>query len=67
MNSIKKVTSYILIGLVLTFTLIAILGIWDIISLEDIIMKILKSLFVIFIAAVVVLFIFGVVMRDHSD
>ncbi|MFC2086815.1 hypothetical protein ACFLSA_01440 [Bacteroidota bacterium] len=64
MNAVKRITSYILIGLVIIFTVISILGIWEVISLEDIIRKILLSLFVVFVAAVVVLFIFSVLIKD---
>ncbi len=67
MQSIKKVTSYILIGIVVLFTIISILGIWDIISLEDVIRKVLLSLFIVFVAAVVVLFIFGVLLKGHDQ
>ena len=68
MNSpIKKVVSYILITLILIFTVIAILGIWNVIDLEDILRKILTSLFVIFVASVVVLFIFAVIIKDPDQ
>jgi len=65
-TSIKKIVSYILIALVLIFTLIAILGIWDVISLEEILKKILASLFIIFVASVVVLFIFTVLIKNND-
>ncbi len=65
-NSVKKVISYFLIILVLVFTIIALLGIWDIISLEDIIKKMFVSLMVVFAAAAVMLFIFTVfIVRFH--
>lgn len=65
-NSIKKVISYFLIVLVLIFTIIALLGIWDIISLEDIIRKMFVSLMVVFAAAAVILFIFSVLIKDDG-
>ena len=65
-NSVKKVISYFLIVLVLVFTIIALLGIWDIISLEDIIKKMFVSLMVVFAAAAVILFIFSVLIRDDG-
>lgn len=65
-NSVKKVISYFLIVLVLVFTIIALLGIWDIISLEDIIKKMFVSLMVVFAAAAVILFIFSVLIRDDE-
>ncbi|HBF89069.1 MAG TPA: hypothetical protein DDX39_10545 [Bacteroidales bacterium] len=63
-NIVKKAASYILISIVLVLTVLALLGIWDIISFEDVIKKILLSLFVVFVSSVVVLFIFAVVVKD---
>ena len=65
--SIKKIISYFMIVLVLLFTVIALLGIWDIIALEDIIKKMFVSLMVVFAAAAVVLFIFTVLLRDGEE
>jgi heme A synthase len=64
-TSVKKVISYFMIALVLIFTVIALLGIWDIISLEEIIRKMFVSLMVVFAAAAVILFIFSVLIRDE--
>lgn len=66
MSIVKKGASYILVGIVLVLTVLALLGIWDIISFEDIIKKILLSLFVVFVASVVILFIFAVVVREGN-
>jgi membrane protein YdbS with pleckstrin-like domain len=66
MKGLKKVTSYILIAFVLIITIISLLGIWDIISLEDVMRKIFTSLFIIFVASVIVLFIFSVLIRDSE-
>lgn len=63
----KKIASWILISLVLFFTVLSLLAIWDIIDFEHVMRKILTSLFVIFCAAVVVLFIFSVVINDKKD
>ena len=63
---LKKIASYTLVAMVLIFTILGLLSIWDIISIEDVMRKILLSLFVIFIASVVVLFIFGVVIREDK-
>jgi heme A synthase len=65
-NSVKKVISYFLIVLVLLFTIVALLGIWDIISLQDIIKKMFVSLMVVFAAAAVILFIFSVLIKDEG-
>ena len=47
-------------------TVISILGIWEVISLEDVMRKIFTSLFVIFVASVIVLFIFSVLIKDSD-
>lgn len=59
----KKITSYLLAALVVVVTAIAVLAIWDVISLEDVMRKILTSLLVIFASSVVTLFIFNVVIK----
>lgn len=60
----KKIVSYILITLVLIFTVVAILGIWDIIDLKNVMMNAVLSLIIIFAASAVILFIYTVFMRD---
>ena len=67
MKSIKKVTSYVLITIVLLITIVSLLGIWDVICLEDVMRKIFTSLFVVFVASAIVLFIFSVLIRDPND
>jgi hypothetical protein len=61
----KKITSYVLALLVVIVTAIALLAIWDVISLEYIVKKIMSSLLIIFAASVVTLFIFNVVIKDN--
>ena len=65
-KTVKKVISYFLIVLVLLFTAVALLGIWEIISLEDIIKKMFVSLMVVFAAAAVILFIFSVLIKEDE-
>jgi len=67
MGTVKKITSYLLIGLVLLFTVVALLGIWDIIPLEKIMMKMISSLIIVFASAAVVLFIFSVLIKDPNQ
>lgn len=64
MLTVKKIVSYLLIFLVLVFTIIAILGIWEVIDLDYVLRKIMSSLIVIFAASAVVLFIFAVLIKD---
>jgi cytochrome bd-type quinol oxidase subunit 2 len=65
-TSVKRIISYFMIILVLVFTIIALLGIWEIISLDDIIKKMFVSLMVVFAAAAVILFIFSVLIKDQE-
>ncbi len=66
MNLVKKITSYLLIFLVVLFTTVALLGIWEIIPLEKIMVKMISSLVVVFASAAVVLFIFSVLIKDSD-
>mgnify|MGYP001419129727 CR=1 FL=1 len=68
MNSIaKKIASYVLVAFVLLFTILALLAIWDIIDIQDILQKTFLSLFVVFVSSVIVLFIFSVLIKDTKD
>lgn len=62
----KKVVSYILIALVLLLTIVAILGIWGVIDLKNVMMNSIFSLIVIFAASAIILFIYSVFMRDEN-
>jgi hypothetical protein len=66
MNPIKKAVAYTLIVLVLMFTIIALLGIWDIINLEEVVQRLVWTLIVIFAASAVILFIFTVLLKDDD-
>ncbi|HQH42017.1 MAG TPA: hypothetical protein PLC81_10540 [Bacteroidales bacterium] len=66
MNLVKKITSYLLIFLVVLFTTVALLGIWEIIPLEKIMIKMISSLVVVFASAAVVLFIFSVLIKETN-
>ncbi len=63
-NSVKKIASYILIFVVIVSTLIAIFSVWGLIDLEDVMWKIMQTLFIVFVAAVVVLFIYSILLRN---
>jgi len=66
MYSVRKITGYILVGLIIVFTMVAILGIWDVINLEEILTKVLSSLLVIFVASAVVLFVTTVLIKEEQ-
>lgn len=59
----KKFIAYFLLALVLFFTVIAILGIWELIDLEELFRKIFFTLMVIFASTALVLFIYTVLIR----
>jgi uncharacterized BrkB/YihY/UPF0761 family membrane protein len=63
---VKKIVSYVLIGMVLFFTVIALLGVWGFIEFEEVIRKIMSSLLIIFAASAVVLFIFAVLAKEDN-
>ena len=65
-NALKKTVAYILIGLVLIFTVLSILGIWEVIDLDYIMRKIVLSLLVVFAASAVMLFIFTILIRNNE-
>jgi glucan phosphoethanolaminetransferase (alkaline phosphatase superfamily) len=67
MKKVKTITAYILIALVLVFTLISLLGVWDIISMDDIVKKIISSLLIIFVASAVALFIFSMFLKNQEQ
>ena len=67
MDIMKKIVSYILIACVLLFTIVAILGIWDIINLKNVMMNTIFSLIVIFAASAVILFVYTVFMKDSDQ
>jgi hypothetical protein len=56
---VKRIIAYTLSALVLIFSAVAILGIWEVIEIEDLIARMFKSLMVIMAAAAVVVLIFS--------
>ncbi len=66
MNS-KKIVGYTLAIMVVIVTVVAILAIWDIIDLQNVTAKLIKSLIIIFFSSVVILFIYGVVMKEGGN
>jgi len=57
MEGTKRIIGIFLVVLVLFFTAIAILSIWEVIAIERIMNKSFKTLFVLFAATFVVLFV----------
>ena len=65
--TIRKGASAILIALVLFFTVLSILAIWDLIEIENVLMKSLSTLLVIFISSAVILFIVAILYKKDDD
>lgn len=65
--SLKKIIGYLLVLMVLISTVVAILGVWGIIDLEDLFTKIFSTLLIIFVSSAVFLFIFSIVLRDEPN
>ena len=64
---IRKAASIIVAALVLFFTVISILAIWDIINIEKVFQKSIMTLLVLFICAAIMLFIFSVLFKSGDD
>ncbi|MEN8201473.1 MAG: hypothetical protein ABFS28_02685 [Bacteroidota bacterium] len=62
---VKKIIAYTLSVLVLLFSIVAILGIWEVVNIEDLIARMFKSLMVILAAAAVVVLIFSILDRPE--
>jgi hypothetical protein len=62
---VKRIIAYTLSVLVLLFSVIAILGIWEIVDIEDLIARMFKSLMVILAAAAVIVLIFSILDRPE--
>ena len=62
---VKKIIAYTLSVLVLLFSLVAILGIWELVDIEYLLARLFKSLMVILAAAAVVVLIFSILDRPE--
>ena len=62
---VKKIIAFTLSILVLLFSLVAILGIWEVVDIEHVIARMFKSLMVILAAAAVVVLIFSIFDRPE--
>lgn len=65
--NVKKIIAYTLSILVLLFSLVAVLGIWEVVDIEDLVLRMFKSLMVILAAAAVVVLIFSILDRPFRN
>ncbi|MDA3821553.1 MAG: hypothetical protein PF450_02915 [Bacteroidales bacterium] len=63
----RKIVAYLLAALVLLFSLVAILAIWDVIDYEYLIKRMFQSLMVVLAASAVVVLIFAILDRPERD
>jgi len=63
----RKGISILLSVLTLFFTVLAILAVWDIIDVKQIISKTLTTFLIIFISSAVILFIFSVLYKGGDE
>ena len=66
-KAMKQIIIWFLVLLIIVFTIIAILGIWDVIDMEKVVRKLLETLVVIFASGAVILFIFSVVGKEIAE
>jgi len=62
---VKRIIAYTLSVLVLLFSVVAILGIWEIVDIEYLIARMFKSLMVVLAAAAVIVLIFSILDRPE--
>jgi hypothetical protein len=67
MTPFKRIIAYILTGLVLLFAVVTLLGVWGFIDLEDLFIKMFKSVVVILATAAIIVFIFAILIRDDGQ
>jgi hypothetical protein len=62
---VKKIVAYILTILVLLFSVVAVLAIWEVIDYDQLIKRMFQSLMVVLAASAVIVLIFAIL--DKSD
>ena len=61
MNTLKKISVILLAVLIVFFTIISILAVWDVIQVENIAGKSFTTILILFASSAVMLFLFSVV------
>jgi hypothetical protein len=65
-TSVRKIIAYILAGLILIFSVVAILAIWDIIEYRNLVARMFQSLMVVLAASAVIVLIFAILDRSSD-
>ena len=66
-SNVRKVVAYILAGLVLLFSIFAILAIWDIIDYRFLLKRMFQSLMVVLASSAVIVLIFSILDRPDNN
>ncbi len=66
-SRVRKVIAYFLAVLVLAFSVIAILAIWDVINYQYMVRRMFQSLMVIMAASAVIVLIFAILDRPERE
>ncbi len=66
-SRVRRLIAFILSGLILLFSVISILAIWDIIDYDDLVKRMFQSLMVILATSAVIVLIFAILDRPERD
>jgi hypothetical protein len=66
-SRVRKLIAFILSGLILLFSVISILAIWDIIEYDDLVKRMFQSLMVILATSAVIVLVFAILDRPERD
>ena len=66
-TSVRKIVAYILAGLVIVFSVVAILAIWDVIEYRYLIKRMFQSLMVVLASSAVIVLIFAILDRSDKE
>jgi xanthine/uracil permease len=67
MEMFRKIAAILIGIMVALFTVIAILGIWDIIDVQHLFTKSIKTLAVLFISSAILMFVFSVLFKAPDE
>jgi hypothetical protein len=66
-SRVRKSIAFILSGLILLFSVISILAIWDIIVYDDLVKRMFQSLMVILATSAVIVLVFAILDRPERE
>lgn len=66
-TNVRRIVAYVLSALILVFSIIAILAIWDIIEYRFLVKRMFQSLMVVLASSAVILLIFAILDRPERD